>query len=79
MATTKKTTFGVIIGTRDFFPAEPVRRSRQEVLSLLTALDIDAVILSEQDTPMGAVETWEQSKKCAALFRANRDALTASW
>ncbi len=73
MATTKKTTFGVIIGTRDFFPAEPVRRSRQEVLSLLAALDIDTVILGEQDTPMGAVETWEQSKKCAALFRAHRD------
>jgi len=73
MATMKKITFGVIIGTRDFFPAEPVRRSRQEVLSLLAELDIEAVILGEQDTPMGAVETWEQSKKCAALFRAHRD------
>ena len=69
----KKTTLAVIVGTRDFFPADPVRQGRQEVLSLLAALGIDTVVLDETDTPMAAVETWEQSKKCAALFRANRD------
>ncbi len=68
-----KTTLAVILGTRDFFPAEPVRQGRSTILSLLDKLGVDVVALSEHDTPLGAVETWEQSKKCADLFRANRD------
>jgi L-fucose isomerase-like protein len=69
----KKTTLAMIVGTRDFFPAQPVLQGRREVLKLLDEMGVDAVILEENATPMGAVETWEQSKQCAALFRANRD------
>jgi L-fucose isomerase-like protein len=69
----KTTTFAVILGTRDFFPAEPVRTSRREVLALLEEMGFEVVILDEADTPLGAVETWEQAKKCAALFRANQE------
>jgi L-fucose isomerase-like protein len=68
-----KTTLGLIIGTRDFFPAEPVRQARDEVLKLFDALGVDIIALDEQATRYGAVETWEESKKCAALLRANRD------
>lgn len=68
----RKTTLAVILGTRDFFPAEPVRQGRGTILALLDKLGVDVVTLSEHDTHLGAVETWEQSKKCAALFRANR-------
>jgi L-fucose isomerase-like protein len=68
-----KTTLAVIMGTRDFFPAEPVRASRGELLGLLESMGIEAVILDEAATHLGAVETWEQAKKCAALFRANRE------
>ncbi len=69
----KKTTLGVLVGTRDFFPAEPVLRTRRQVLALLEDMGVDVVILGEQETNMGAVETWEDSKKCAALFRANSE------
>jgi L-fucose isomerase-like protein len=69
----KKTTLALIIGTRDFFPAEPVREARQEVLALLAEMGVDTVILDENATRLGAVETWEDAKKCAALFKANRD------
>lgn len=69
----KQTTLAVIVGTRDFFPAEPVLETRRKVLGLLDGMDVDAVILEEDATNMGAVETWEDSKKCAALFRENRD------
>ena len=68
-----KPTLAVMIGTRDFFPAEPVRTSRTQVLGLLNELGVEAVILDEGATHLGAVETWEQAKKCATLFRANRD------
>jgi L-fucose isomerase-like protein len=68
-----KTTLAVVMGTRDFFPAEPVRASRGELLALLERMDIETIILDEGTTPLGAVETWEQAKRCAALFRANRE------
>jgi len=68
-----KTTLAMIVGTRDFFPAAPVLRARREVLGLLADIGVDAVVLDEDATNMGAVETWEESKECAALFRANRD------
>ncbi len=68
-----KTTLAMIVGTRDFFPADPVLEARREVLGLLDEMGVDAVILDEDATNMGAVETWEESKKCAALFRENRD------
>jgi len=69
----KKTTLALIVGTRDFFPAEPVLEARREVLALLREMDIDIVVLDEEATHLGAVETWEQANKCAELFRANRD------
>jgi L-fucose isomerase-like protein len=69
----KQTTLAVIVGTRDFFPADPVLQGRRQVLRLLAGMGIDTVILDEGATPMGAVETWEQVKRCAELFRANRD------
>jgi L-fucose isomerase-like protein len=69
----KSTTLAVIVGTRDFFPAEPVLRWRRAVLDLLAREGIEAVIPGEDETPMGAVETWEQAKKWAAHFRSNRE------
>ena len=69
----KKTTLAVIVGTRDFFPAEPVLTARREVIAQLAAKGVDVVIPDEGLTNMGAVETWEDAKKWAAHFRANRD------
>ncbi len=71
--TKKPTTLAMIVGTRDFFPAEPVLRARREVLTLLAGLGVEVVIPDETSTNMGAVETWEDAKKWAAHFRANRD------
>lgn len=66
-------TLGVIIGNRDFFPDVLVGEARRDQLQLLGELEIDAVLLGEQATKLGAVETWEHAKCCAELFRANRD------
>jgi L-fucose isomerase-like protein len=69
----KTTTLAVVVGTRDFFPAEPVLRWRRILLELLAREGIEAVIPPEDATPMGAVETWEQAKQWAAHLRVNRD------
>jgi len=68
----QKTTLALIIGTRDFFPAEPVREGRSQVIQLLNELGVDAIYLDEQTTRFGPVETFDQVKKCAALFHSSR-------
>jgi L-fucose isomerase-like protein len=69
----KNLTLALLIGTRDFFPAAPVRQARGEVLKLFEEFSIQIITPGDELTRYGAVETWEESKKCAALFRANRD------
>ncbi|HEX3052049.1 MAG TPA: L-fucose/L-arabinose isomerase family protein [Aggregatilineaceae bacterium] len=69
----EKTTLAVIIGNRDFFPDRLVSEGRKDILELLNETGIEAVILDENTTKLGAVETWEHAKACAALFREHRD------
>ncbi len=68
-----KTTLGVIVGNRDFFPDVLVGEARRDVLKLFGEVGIEAVLLDENATKLGAVETWEHAKRCADLFRANRE------
>jgi len=66
-------TLGVILGNRDFFPDALVTEARKEVLGLFKKRDIAPVLLDEKDTKLGGVETYADAKKCAELFKANRD------
>jgi L-fucose isomerase-like protein len=68
-------TLGVIIGNRDFFPDVLVSEARKDVLALCESLGVDCVLLGEQQTKLGAVETWTHAKACADLFRAHRGAI----
>ena len=43
----KPTTLALIVGTRDFFPAEPVLAARRDVFALLQAKGVDVVIPDE--------------------------------
>ncbi len=68
-----KTTLGLIVGNRDVFPAELARRGRQEMLSLLSQMDIDVVAVTPEDTPDGVIMTWKDAEKCARLFHENSE------
>ena len=68
-----KATLGVIIGNRDFFPDVLVSEARRDLAALFTALDIEAVMLDEATTKLGAVETWAHAKACGELFARHRD------
>ncbi|MCP5110116.1 MAG: fucose isomerase, partial [bacterium] len=68
-----KATLGIIVGNRDFFPDLLVREARRDILSLFETLDIEPVILDEDATKLGAVETWSHARRCADLFQANRE------
>jgi L-fucose isomerase-like protein len=67
-----KTTLGVIVGNRGFFPSHLCETGRQEVLRVLDEEGIGTIILSPDDTPFGSVETLDDAEKCAALFKAHR-------
>jgi L-fucose isomerase-like protein len=72
---TMSTTLGVIIGNRDFFPDHLVTEARDDVQALSAKLGIEPVMLSEQDSKLGGVETYSDARKCADLFKQNRDSI----
>jgi L-fucose isomerase-like protein len=67
------TTFGILIGNRDMFPDHLVKEGRTEILSLMQKMGFETIILEESVTKHGAVESYDDAKKCAELFRSNRD------
>ena len=67
------TTLGIIVGNRGFFPSELCESGRETILKVLEQEGFDAVALTPDDTAFGAVETYEESKKCAELFKAHRE------
>ena len=68
-----KATFGVIVSTRGFFPAALAEEGRKQIVRKLEGMGFGCVILPEGATPHGAVETLEDARKCADLFREHRD------
>jgi L-fucose isomerase-like protein len=68
-----KMSLGVIIGNRDFFPDHLVTEARGEILNLFDQLNIDAVLVGEDETKLGSVETYAHAKISAELFKAHRD------
>ncbi|HOK08900.1 MAG TPA: L-fucose/L-arabinose isomerase family protein [Candidatus Hydrogenedens sp.] len=69
----KNLTFGVIVGNRGFFPDILAKEGHAEIVKLLKKQGFGIVILGEEDTKYGAVETWEDAKICADLFKKHRD------
>ena len=70
---TNRPTLGVIVGNRNFFADSLVADGRRIILDKLAEFGVDAVIVDEETTNLGAVETWADAQKCAALFKAKQD------
>ncbi len=69
----KKMTMGLIVGNRGFFPDHLAKSGREEMLRVLGAAGIDVVALTPEESKYGAVETREESRRCAELFKRNRE------
>jgi len=67
---------GVIFGNRDFFPDKLVPEARADIVRLFDDLGIEAVMLDPVETKFGGVETHHDARKCADLFRRNRDRIS---
>jgi len=70
-----KNTLGVIFGNRDFFPDHLVTEARNDIQNLLKKLNIGGIMLSEHDSKLGGVETYKEARKCADLFKQNRESI----
>src|SRR5215216_287460 len=70
-----KITLGVIIGNRDFFPDKLVGECRTDLLQAFEKAGIHPIMLAENETKLGGVETFQEAQKCAALFRRNADTI----
>lgn len=64
---------GVVFGNRDFFPDKLVTEARADIEKLFEELGLKAIMLGEEDSKLGGVETHADARKCAALFRERRD------
>ena len=71
----KKTTFGLIVGTRGFFNSELASGGRKDLISLLEKLGYGYVILPVDATPTGSVETIDDARKVADLFIENHKSI----
>jgi len=69
----KNLSFGVIVGNRDVFPDHLAKEGRVEIISVLKELGYRYVILNENDTKDGVVESYSDAKKCATLFKENKE------
>ena len=69
----RRPTLGLIVGNRGFFPGHLVTQGREEMLAVLENEGIDVVALDTGQARYGAVESRDEAKACAALFRAHRD------
>ncbi len=67
-----KTTFAVFFGNRGFFPASHQKTARAEMREVLTALGHDVLMLDEDATPHGAIETPKQGRVFAEFLTQNK-------
>lgn len=70
---TNRPTLGVIIGNRDFFPDHLVTEARRDILALCEEAGVTPVMVSEEETKLGGIETHAEARRCAELFKRRRD------
>lgn len=68
----EKIGIGLIVGNRGFFPDHLCKKAREKLLKILNE-KFEIITLKETDTKFGSVETWQDAKKCAELFKSNKD------
>ena len=75
MANKRKMTMGVIVGNRGFFPHHLAKTGREEMIQALQQAGMDVVVLGPEQSKYGAVETYDEAKRCAELFKSKADTI----
>ncbi|HMB94230.1 MAG TPA: L-fucose/L-arabinose isomerase family protein [Rhodothermales bacterium] len=69
----KTVTLGIIVGNRGFFPDHLCEAGRKTILEVLEREGIRAIITPVDATNNGAIESLQEARLCADLFREHRD------
>src|ERR1700746_2748514 len=69
----RKMTMGVIVGNRGFFPDHLAKAGREEIIQALQRAGMEFVVLTPEQSKYGTVETHQDAKRCAELFRQNQN------
>ncbi len=72
----KKSCFGIIVGHRSCFSSQLARAGRQAIIQQLEKLNLDYIIIPENATATGCIETYSDARICGDLFRKNSDRIT---
>jgi L-fucose isomerase-like protein len=75
MSSKRKTTMGLIVGNRGFFPDHLAKSGREEMTQVLQLAGYQVVALTPEQSKYGAVETHQEAKRCAELFRSQSDTI----
>ncbi len=75
MSNKKKMTMGMIVGNRGFFPDHLAKTGREEMMRVLQGAGMDVVVLGPEQSKHGAVETYEEAKRCAELLKSKAEAI----
>jgi L-fucose isomerase-like protein len=75
MASKRKMTFGLIVGNRGFFPDHLAKTGREEMIQAMHKTGYDVVALTPEQSKHGAIETHDEAKRCAELFRSKGDVI----
>ena len=70
---TRPVTLGVIVGNRGFFPHHLATEGRETILRTLDEASIQAIVSDVGATRYGAIESLEEARQCAEVFRQHRD------
>jgi L-fucose isomerase-like protein len=69
-------TLGVIIGNRDFFPDKLIGEARTEITALFEKLNINGIMLNDEQSKLGGVETFKEAQTCAELFKKHANEIS---
>ena len=69
----QKLTLGLIIGNRGFFPAHLCETGRKQLLDVLEESNIQVITLSQDQTTFGSLESIDDARKCADLFKSHQE------
>ncbi len=73
MPARQKTTFAVIVGNRGFFPDHLAKSGRRDMLDVLKKNGYGSIAIATTQVKNGAVESFDDAKKCAELFVQKTD------
>ena len=73
MAGQRTMTYGVVVGNRGFFPDMLAKTGREEIIAAIESAGAKAIVLTAQESKFGAVETFQEAKHCAELFKKHAD------